>query len=131
MYLVAEELHCSGVLAVVSGGLFMSIKRLTFLSSSSRIQGYSVWESFVFILNGTIFLLIGLELPEITNGIRSTGIPLSTAIGYGVLVTVVLIVARIISGYAALIATMIFRPNVIPHASSSARRRWLMPALLG
>ncbi len=109
----------------------MSIKRLTFLSSSSRIQGYSVWESFVFILNGTIFLLIGLELPEITNGIRSTGIPLSTAIGYGVLVTVVLIVARIISGYAALIATMIFRPNVIPHASSSARRRWLMPALLG
>lgn len=130
MYWAAEQLHCSGVLAVVSGGLFMSTRRLVFLNSSSRIQGFSVWQSFVFILNGTIFLLIGLELPEIIDGIRSTGIPLRTAIGYGILVTVVLIVARMISGYAALVATMIFRPSVMPHASST-RRRWLMPALLG
>jgi CPA1 family monovalent cation:H+ antiporter len=76
------------------------------------------------------FLLIGLELPEIVNGICSKGIPLSIGIGYGVLVTVVLIVARMISGYAALFATMIFRPSVMPHASSR-RRRFLMPALLG
>ncbi len=131
MYWAAEQLHCSGVLAVVSGGLFMSARRLVFLNSSSRIQGYGVWQSFVFILNGTVFLLIGLELPEIVNGMRTTGIPLSSAIGYGVLVTGVLIGARIISGYAALIATMIFRPSVMPHASSSARRRWLMPLLLG
>ena len=130
MYWAAEQLHCSGVLAVVSGGLFMSTRRLIFLSSSSRIQGFSVWQSFVFILNGTIFLLIGLELPEIVNGICSKGIPLSIGIGYGVLVTVVLIVARMISGYAALFATMIFRPSVMPHASSR-RRRFLMPALLG
>lgn len=130
MYWGAEQLHCSGVLAVVSGGLFMSTRRLLFLNSSSRIQGFSVWQSFIFILNGTVFLLIGLELPEIVNGVRSTGIPLHTGIGYGVLVTVVLIAARMISGYGALIATMIFRPSVMPHASSP-RRRWLMPALLG
>lgn len=130
MYWAAEKLHCSGVLAVVSGGLFMSARRLIFLNSSSRIQGFSVWQSFVFILNGSIFLLIGLELPEIIDGIRSTGIPLSTAIGYGILVTAVLIGARMISGYAALIATMLFRRSVIPHASSR-RRRWVMPLLLG
>jgi Na+/H+ antiporter len=130
MYLVAEQLHCSGVLAVVTGGLFMSTRRLTFLNSSSRIQGFSVWQSFVFILNGTIFLLIGLQLPEIVDGIRSTGIPLHTAIGYGLLVTGILIGARMISSYAALLATMIFRPSVMPQASST-RRQWLMPALLG
>jgi Na+/H+ antiporter len=130
MYWAAEQLHCSGVLAVVSGGLFMSTRRLVFLNSSSRVQGFSVWQSFIFILNGSIFLLIGLQLPEIIDGIRSTGIPLRTAIGYSLLVTAVLIVARMISGYAALLATMIFRPSVMPHASST-RRRWLMPALLG
>lgn len=130
MYWTAEQLHCSGVLAVVSGGLFMSTRRLVFLNSGSRIQGFGVWQSFVFILNGTVFLIIGLELPEIVNGIRSAGIPIRSAIGYGVLVTGVLIGARMISGYAALFATILFRPSVLPHASSR-RRRWLMPALLG
>ncbi|WP_316802052.1 Na+/H+ antiporter [Pedobacter nototheniae] len=130
MYWIAEQVHSSGVLAVVAGGLFMSSKRLIFLNSSSRIKGYSVWESFVFILNGIVFLIIGLELPEITDGLRSKGIPLSTAIGYGVLVTAVLILARIISSYAALITTLIFRPGVAPRASST-KRRLLMPLLLG
>lgn len=130
MYWIAEQLHSSGVLAVVAGGLFMSSKRLVFLNSTSRIKGYSVWESFVFVLNGIVFLIIGLELPEIVEGLRSKNIPLSTAIGYGVLVTAILIVARIISSYAALIATLIFRPAVAPRHSSN-RRRWLMPLLLG
>ncbi|RYD96746.1 MAG: Na+/H+ antiporter [Sphingobacteriales bacterium] len=130
MYWIAEELHCSGVLAVVAGGLYMSAKRLTFLSSSSRIRGYSVWESFIFILNGIVFLIIGLELPEIVAGIRAEGIPLRTAIGYGVLVTVVLILARMISSYAAMLATRIFRPDVVPRASSW---KWalMLPLLLG
>ncbi|MGG7665663.1 Na+/H+ antiporter [Dyadobacter sp. BHUBP1] len=130
LYWIAEQLHSSGVLAVVSGGLFMANRRLQFLSSSSRIRGYSVWESFVFILNGIVFLLIGLELPEIVEGLRSKGIPLQTAIGYGALVTAVLVVARLISSYAAMIATMIFRPGVVPRASSR-RRQWLIPMFLG
>jgi NhaP-type Na+/H+ or K+/H+ antiporter len=77
MYWVAEQFHCSGVLAVVSGGLFMSARRLVFLNSTSRIQSFSVWESFVFILNGVVFLIIGLELPEIVEGLRAKGIPLA------------------------------------------------------
>ncbi|WP_138989370.1 Na+/H+ antiporter [Larkinella sp. C7] len=130
MYWVAEQFHSSGVLAVVSGGLFMSARRLIFLNSTSRIQSFSVWESFVFILNGVVFLIIGLELPEIVEGLRAKGIPLHTAIGSGVLVTGVLIAARMISSYAALLATYIFRPGVMPRARST-RRRWLMPLLLG
>lgn len=130
LYWVAEQLHSSGVLAVVSGGLYMSTRRLLFLNSASRIRGYSVWESFVFILNGIVFFIIGLGLPEITDGLRSKGIPLSTAIGYGVLVTGVLIATRIISSYAAMIATLIFRPGVAPRASSNARR-FMLPLVLG
>ena len=114
MYWVGEEIHSSGVLAVVAGGLYMSNRNLIFLNSASRIMGYNVWEAFIFILNGIVFLIIGLDLPEIVQGIRSEGIPLRTAIGYGVLVTVVLILARMISAYTAMLATYIFRRNVLP-----------------
>lgn len=130
LYWVAEQLHSSGVLAVVSGGLFMSARRLVFLNSTSRIRAYSVWESLIFILNGVVFLIIGLELPEIVDGLRDDHIPLETAIGYSILVTVILIAARMISSYAALISTMIFRPGVIPKASN-VKRRLLMPLMLG
>lgn len=130
MYWIAEQVHCSGVLAVVSGGLWMSTQRLKFLSSSSRITGYSVWQSFVFMLNGIVFLIIGLELPEIVDGIRADGIPLKTAIGYGVLITGVLIGARIISSYMAMFATIIFRPQ-LAHNLNLRRRSWLSPIVLG
>src|SRR5690606_37730481 len=110
--------------------LFMSARRITFLNGTSRIMAYSVWQSFVFILNGVVFLIIGLELPEIVEGLRANGIPLSTAIGYGVLVTAVLVAVRIISSYAALIATMIFRRGVLPNLLSN-KRNLLMPLMLG
>lgn len=130
MYWIAEQLHSSGVLAVVAGGLYMSSRRMIFLNSTSRIKGFSVWESFVFILNGVIFLLIGLELPEIVRGIRNAGISIGTAVYYGLMVTVILVVARIVSSYAALITTMIFRPGVL-RRDRNPRRQWLAPLLLG
>jgi monovalent cation/hydrogen antiporter len=130
MYWVGEEIHSSGVLAVVAGGLYMSNRNLFFLSSASRIMGLNVWETFIFILNGIVFLIIGLDLSEIVAAIRSEGIPLTTAIGYGVLVTCVLILARLISAYAALLATFIFRPSVMPRAGSR-KRQLLLPLLLG
>lgn len=130
MYWIAEQFHCSGVLAVVTGGLFMSARRLTYLSSSSRIKGYSVWESFVFLLNGAVFLIIGLDLPEIVSGIRAHGTPLKVAIGYGVLVTAILIIARIISAYAGMFATIIFRRQ-IAHQAQFRKRRWFLPIILG
>lgn len=107
IYLAAEEAHSSGVLAVVSGGLLLSNNRHRFLSSKSRLQGINVWESFCFILNGLVFMLIGLDLPQITKGLAEVSI--ATAIGYGVLITFVLIVSRILSSYGAVIVTLIAR----------------------
>jgi len=130
LYWIAEQMHSSGVLAVVSGGLFLANRRFAFLTSSSRVRGYNFWESFIFILNGIVFMLIGLALPEIVAGIRADGIPLGTAIGYGILVTFILIAARMVSSYAALISTLIFRPQVAPLRGNN-RRMWRMPLLLG
>ncbi|HWK03464.1 MAG TPA: Na+/H+ antiporter [Puia sp.] len=107
IYMAAEAVHSSGVLAVVSGGLFLSNKRHLFLSSTSRLRGINVWESLCFVLNGLVFILIGLELTEITAGLE--GVTLSSAIGYGILITAVLMLGRILSAYGAVIVTLIAR----------------------
>ncbi len=107
MYILAEEIHGSGVLAVVAGGLYVSQKRYEFLSSSSRVHGFNFWESFIFLLNGIVFILIGLDLPQITEGLGDTN--LIQAIGYAVLITFVVILIRLISAYGAVGVTLIMR----------------------
>ncbi|GAA4470189.1 Na+/H+ antiporter [Nemorincola caseinilytica] len=107
MYILAEEVHSSGVLAVVSGGLFLSHQRHQFLSTSSRLKGGNVWESLCFVLNGLVFILIGLDLPQITAGLGD--VSFAAAIGYGVLITAVLVVGRLISAYGAVVVTLIMR----------------------
>lgn len=117
MYIAAEEIHGSGVLAVVSGGLFLSNRRHYFLRSVSRLRSGNVWGSLVFVLNGIVFLMIGLDLPEIMEGLAREGISFSGAVGYGLLITAVLIGVRILSGYGAVITTLIAR-NFIEVADS-------------
>jgi Na+/H+ antiporter len=107
MYIAAEEIHSSGVLGVVSGGLFLSSRRHSFLGSRSRLRGVNVWESLSFVMNGLVFLLIGLALPEITSAFKQEGISVISAIGYGLLVTAVLIIVRLLSAYGAVIVTLI------------------------
>ena len=94
MYYFAEHFHFSGVLAVVSGGLFLSSKRQSMLSHESRIQGVNVWDVLGFVLNGFIFLLIGLQLPSIIKQLGD--ISLVKAIGYGLAISLVLIVTRLL-----------------------------------
>ncbi|MFT4023661.1 MAG: Na+/H+ antiporter [Flavihumibacter sp.] len=105
MYIGAEEVHASGVLAVVSGGLFLSYHRHSFLNGAARLRGETVWQSLVFLLNGLVFLLIGLDLSEIISGLQEEGVGFYTATGYGLLITVVLIVGRLLAAYGAVIVT--------------------------
>ncbi|MCU1309930.1 MAG: Na+/H+ antiporter, partial [Candidatus Angelobacter sp.] len=69
-YLAAEAARASGVLAVVASGLYLSRKSAQFFSPNVRIQIYSVWQSLTFVLNGVVFVLIGLQLPYVREGIR-------------------------------------------------------------
>ncbi len=109
MYLIAEEIEASGVLAVVSGGLFFSYRRILFLSSSSRLRAENVWSTFSFLLNGFAFLLIGLDLSEIMENMKIDGVDIWTATGYGVLITIVLIIIRMGCAFGALLVTFIMR----------------------
>jgi Na+/H+ antiporter len=103
MYYFAEYFHVSGVLAVVSGGLFLSSRRDTMLSYRSRIEGINVWNNLVFVLNGLIFMLIGLQLPSIAGQLGS--ISLGSAVFYGLIISLVLIVTRLICTLGASVFT--------------------------
>ena len=92
-YYVAEHLHYSGVLAVVSGGLLHSRQRNTLLNHQSRITGQNVWTLLGFVRNGLVFLLLGLELSKITRQLGGGGLGL--AIGYGLAVSLALITRRL------------------------------------
>src|SRR6202034_1828724 len=69
-YFFADAVHASGVLAVVSSGLFLTRRSPYMFSPSVRIQIWSFWQSFTFVLNGLVFVLIGLQLPFILESIR-------------------------------------------------------------
>lgn len=103
MYYAAEHFHFSGVLAVVSGGLLLSSKRQSMLTYMSRIQSTNVWGSLVFVLNGLVFMLIGLQLPSVVEQLGDTS--LEKAIGYGLAISFVLIISRIICSMGASVFT--------------------------
>lgn len=103
MYHAAEYFHFSGVLAVVSGGLLLSNKRQSMLNYRSRVEGINVWTNLVFVLNGLIFFLIGLQLPSIINQLGD--ISLGRAIWYGVAISIILIVARLLCTFGASLFT--------------------------
>ncbi|RYZ22825.1 MAG: Na+/H+ antiporter, partial [Chitinophagaceae bacterium] len=105
MYYAAEHFHYSGVLVVVCGGLLLSHKRHSMLSYRSRIEGVNVWSSIVFVMNGLIFMLIGLQLPIITQQLGDIG--LTTAVKYGLLISLALIVTRLLCAFGAALFTRI------------------------
>jgi Na+/H+ antiporter len=114
VYLAAEQVHASGVLAVVTCGLFLSRRSASFFSPSVRIQVWSVWESLNFVLNGLVFVLIGLQLPAIRASIR--GYNLSTLLVDGALFSVLLILLRLVwvfpgTGVAWLVRTRLLHQN--------------------
>ena len=99
----------SGVLAVVCGGLYLSTKRNEIFTASARIHAMPVWNNFIFLLNGLAFTMIGLDLPEILAGLKRSGVSLFEAVSYGVLVTAVLIVIRLMASYGAVYITMFMK----------------------
>lgn len=97
MYISAEQFHYSGVMAVVTGGLFLSYRSHEIFNYHSRIQTTHVWATVAFILNGLVFILIGLQLPVIINGL--TDYSFAVAIKYGLIISALTILIRIVWVY--------------------------------
>lgn len=73
-FLPAEELHTSGVLAVVVCGLILGHRAPDILTGPARLQGRSVWRVVELLLEGIVFLLIGVQLPAVLDGLRDEDI---------------------------------------------------------
>ena len=91
-YLLAEAFHFSGVIAAVNTGLYLSFHSGKIFSNESRMMAYSVWEVVIFILNSLIFILIGLQLRSVVQGIAHYE-PGALAL-YGIVISLVAILTR-------------------------------------
>ncbi len=108
-YLLAERLGVSGVLAVVAAGVYLGWHS-TALSARTRLQAQAFWEMVAFLLNGFIFIMIGLQLPGILRNLSHE--PLFRLTTYGLLISGTVVLVRI---------AWVFPATYLP--------RWLSPKL--
>jgi CPA1 family monovalent cation:H+ antiporter len=90
-YLSAEQMHASGVLATVAVGIFLGWHSPLMITARTRLQAYAFWETITFLLNGFVFIVIGLQLPRILHAWKSeslTGLFMSAIV---ICATVILI----------------------------------------
>lgn len=92
-YLAAEAVETSGVLAVVVCGLYYGWRAPEFVSSRFRLRAFPVWEMVQFLLNGIIFILIGLQLPDVIAAL--SGRSLGEVVWYAAVILVPLIALRL------------------------------------
>jgi CPA1 family monovalent cation:H+ antiporter len=95
-FLLAQRLDVSGVLAVVAAGLHLGRRIPVLLNFNTRLQGAPVWEMVEFLLNGFVFILIGLQLPEVLRSLSRDPIPLHRLVWYALLISLAVILLRIL-----------------------------------
>jgi CPA1 family monovalent cation:H+ antiporter len=95
-YLLAERLGASGVLAVVTTGFYLGLRMPELLTFKTRLQAGPVWETLEFLLNGFVFLLIGLELPEVLGTLSGHSLSVQKLVWYALLISLAVILVRIL-----------------------------------
>lgn len=70
-YLPAERMHASGVLAAVAAGIFLGWHIPLIVTARTRLQAFAFWEIITFLLNGFVFIVIGLQLPRILHAVSA------------------------------------------------------------
>jgi Na+/H+ antiporter len=93
-YVPAEAVHASGVLAAVTVGIVLGWRAPQISTASMRLTGYALWEILVFLLNALLFVLIGLQLPLILDGL--SGEPVGTLLLQAAAVSLAVILTRIV-----------------------------------
>jgi CPA1 family monovalent cation:H+ antiporter len=120
-YLPAEWCHVSGVLAVVTAGLFVGHRCGRVFSQELYIEARAVWEWIDFLLNSLIFILIGLQLRHVLDDLKDD-FSLWQLTGFAAMLSAVVIVVRLIWVFPAA-----YLPRVLMHV----RDREPLPAWSG
>ncbi len=117
-YLAAEQVHASGILAVVSTGLVISWRSPEIFSYQTRMRTRVVWDTLIFLLNGFVFILIGLQLPAILKQLANY--TLMQLIGYGMIISLATIVIRIVWIFASVYLAKLFKRKKVKQDNGSA-----------
>jgi monovalent cation/hydrogen antiporter len=125
-YVPAEAIHASGVLAAVTVGIVLGWRAPEISTASMRLQGYAVWEIVTFLLNALLFVLIGLQLPMILEGL--SGEPTGQLLWWCVAISLVVIVVRLlwVQLLVFVVRALDRRPELIPR-----RTTWQMRVIGG
>src|ERR1700677_2825996 len=94
-YLFADQfLHVSGVLSVVATGLYLGWIEPEVTASGVRLQAQALWDIIIYLLNGMVFVLIGLQLPHILRGMQEYWWPWPLV--YALVINLVCLVVRVV-----------------------------------
>jgi Na+/H+ antiporter len=93
-YLPADDLGLSGVLAAVTAGIYLGWRAPELISPTTRLQAFGTWEVLGFLVNAVLFMLIGLQLPVIVDGLADR--PWLEPVGYAALVAATVIATRFV-----------------------------------
>jgi CPA1 family monovalent cation:H+ antiporter len=99
-YIPAEELGVSGVLATVATGLYLGWRNPETTAPRNRLQLFGLWDVLPFLLNSVLFILIGLQLPNILESISDEGSMMSVVL-YAALVSLAVIGTRLLWTFPA------------------------------
>jgi CPA1 family monovalent cation:H+ antiporter len=110
-YLTGDFIRASGVLAVVTCGLYLSRRSSEFFSPGVRLQAWAVWDSLTFILNGLVFVIIGLQLPHVLAAIPDYTLP--QLLLYGSLFSGLVILLRLIWMFPGAFLAQLIRTHVL------------------
>ena len=96
-FLPASLIDASGVLAVVTAGVYMGWHTPELTTVETRLQGAGFWTIFSYVLNALLFGLVGLQLQPILDSLH--GFSWQELIGYAALVWAIVFLIRIVYGY--------------------------------
>lgn len=109
-YVGAERLHVSGVLATVTAGIWLGARSPELLSASTRLTAVAFWQTLIFLLNGFVFMLIGLQMSGIVHNLHEHSWWL--LLRDGVLLGLVVIVTRLIWVFPSAILPRLLIPSL-------------------
>ena len=111
-YLCAERLGFSGVISTVAGGLYYGQKLVPLTTAQTHLEASAFWKTVLFIINGLVFTLIGLQLPGIMSGLQ--GYSFGQLALYGSTIAFVVIAVRFIWIFPTTYLRRRFFPPITP-----------------
>ena len=118
-FLPAERLDASGVIATVAAGVYLGHRGARIMGADTRLTGRAVWETITFLLNGFVFIGMGLEVPLLLRAL--TADVAIRLIGIGIVITIVLVLVRALWISATVVVPQLVRERQdLPNAFGCA-----------